>query len=88
VSEIEAPVPEEIKKFYQKIPRPRLATVLTVLIASAWLAANLAAYATRNEANPFEAPSSLDPLMLLVAGAYFTNMAVVDRKAENKKEES
>lgn len=82
-----APVPEEVKKFYRKIPRPRVATLLTVVIAIAWVVASIAEYVTRGEATPYEAPSSLDPLMLLVAGAYFTNMAVVEKRSGAKTEE-
>jgi heme O synthase-like polyprenyltransferase len=83
-------VPQEVKKFYRKIPKPRVATLLTVVFTLAWIVASVAEYRTRGEVTPYQAPSSLDPLMLIVAGAYITNMAVVEKRsaAKNNEEES
>lgn len=61
---------------------PSAPTLFTGLITAAWIGA----YVIEIFSPSFEAPSSLDPLMLLVVGAYFTNRAVVSQKKEEPDE--
>ena len=55
-----------------------LVTVITAVIVVAWAAS----YAAEFFSSTFQAPSSLDPLMLLVASTYITKSAVQSQKEE------
>lgn len=59
-----------------------LVTVITAIIVVAWAAS----YAAEFFSPTFQAPSSLDPLMLLVASTYITKSAVQSQKAEEEPE--
>lgn len=59
-----------------------LVTVITVVIVIAWAAAYVAEFLSPT----FEAPSSLDPLMLLVASTYITKSAVETQQKAKKDE--
>ena len=61
---------------------PNGVTLLTYIVAGAWIGAYIIEYFSPT----FEAPASLDPLMLLVVGYYFTNTAVTAKKNENANE--
>lgn len=61
---------------------PHGVTLLTYLVAGAWIGAYIIEYFSPT----FEAPASLDPLMLLVVGYYFTNTAVTAKKSEKADE--
>lgn len=62
--------------------RPRGVTILTVLIAAAWIGAMVIEAISPD----WEAPASLDPLMLLVVGYYFTDTAIENKRKNDRKD--
>lgn len=68
---------------WERLLAMRGITALTAIIAIAWMGTCV----IEVFAPSFEAPRSLDPLMLLVGGYYFTNTAVEKKKKEKADEE-
>ena len=76
------------KGLHRLFPRPpgapSGATVITSVVVGAWALT----YVVGIFSPSFEPPASLDPLMLLIAGAYFTNRAVSSQKNDSEKDDS
>ena len=62
--------------FGRKVVFPSGATAITVIIVIAWIVTFLMEFIQPD----FESPSSLDPLMLMVIGAFITARAVRTKK--------
>lgn len=59
-------------------PTPRVALVLTIAVSTAWVSA----FIIEAFSPTFDAPASLDPVMILVVSYYFGKVAVETRRQE------
>lgn len=75
------PVDKAVEKSWRNLPRPRAATVIALAVVFAWLGFQL--YAAGNP--EFEVPGTLDSLLLLVVGAWFTSL-MAEKNKESKVE--